>query len=176
MEGPSARGTADLSANFEATGRSPATLVSSITGGGVLSLHNVVAQYVNPHAVRAIIRTSDLGETFSDDALRDTVEQQIDSGSLALSDTGAAFTVAGGTVRINGLTARGEGVEVNGGAVIDLAALSIDSNWTLTFDTGETSADVRAYYQLLLGQRCSPPARSNSLKPQRLLRALTGLW
>ena len=43
-----ATGTLDLSANFEATGRSPAGLVSTVTGGGVLAVHDGEARYVNP--------------------------------------------------------------------------------------------------------------------------------
>jgi uncharacterized protein involved in outer membrane biogenesis len=56
-----ATGTMDISTNFEATGRSPAGLVSTMTGGGVLALRNGEARYVNPNAVRQLVRASDLG-------------------------------------------------------------------------------------------------------------------
>ena len=65
-----ATGTLDLSANFESTGRSPAGLVSTMTGGGVLAVHDGLARYVNPNTVRQIVRASDLGQQFSEDALQ----------------------------------------------------------------------------------------------------------
>lgn len=139
---PVLEGAVDLSANFESTGRSPAALVSSMTGGGVVSIHNGVARNINPDTVSAIIRTSDLGETFSDDALGDAVSQQIDGGDFQFGDSGGAFTIASGSVRMSGLSARGPRVRADGGAVVDLNTLSLDSAWTLTFDQPETAADA----------------------------------
>ncbi len=134
--GPVATGTFDLSANFEATGRSPAALVSSMTGGGTVAFHNGLARYVNPNAAALIVRVSDLGEQYSDEALKAAVEAQIDADSLPFADAGGAFSVAAGSVRLDDLIVHGANVAAQGDTTIDLSALTLDSDWTLTFNTG----------------------------------------
>ncbi len=137
-----ATGGLDLSANFEATGRSAAGLVSSMTGGGVIAVHNGVALYVNPGTASAIVRISDLGEPLSEDALRTAVEGQIDGDSFAFGETGGAFSIASGTVRATGLSARNDVLAASGNAAIDLNALTLDSDWTLTFPIADAAADA----------------------------------
>ena len=136
-----ATGVFDLSANFESTGRSPAGLLSSMTGGGVVAIRNGVARYVNPATARSIVRLSDLGEQYSDETLKAAVEKQIDADSLTIGETGGAFSIAAGTARFTGLEARGTNVEASGNAVFDLNAMTLDSDWTLTFDAGDTKVE-----------------------------------
>jgi uncharacterized protein involved in outer membrane biogenesis len=136
-----ATGTLDISANFEGTGTSPAGAVSSATGGGVFTVRNGVVRYINPETVRSIVRRSDLGEEYSDDALKTAVERQIDADSFTMGETGGAFSVAAGTVRFNGLMARGSGIEAGGNAAIDLNAMALDSDWTLAFDPGVAAGE-----------------------------------
>ena len=138
-----ATGVFDLSANFESTGRSPAGLLSSMTGGGVVAIRDGVARYVNPAAVRSIVRLSDLGEQYSDETLKAAVEKQIDADSLTIGETGGAFSIAAGTARFTGLEARGTNVEASGNAVFDLNAMALDSDWTLTFDAGDNKVDAQ---------------------------------
>ncbi len=137
---PAIAGGLDLSANFEATGKSPAALVASMTGGGVIAVHNGVARDINPETARTIVRLSDLGEPFSDAALQDAVASHIDTDSLPFGETGGAFTIAAGTVRLNGLAARGADVEATGNAVLDLNALTLASDWSLVFNSVEPVA------------------------------------
>ena len=54
-----------------------------MTGGGVLTLHDGLARYVNPNTVRQIVRASDLGQQFSEDALRAAFGERIDADNLA---------------------------------------------------------------------------------------------
>jgi hypothetical protein len=138
-----ATGIVDLSVNLEAIGRSPAGLISGLTGGGVVTLHDGEARYIDPtFAARQIIRASDLGQEFTDDALRIAVAEQIGADSLAFKETGGAFTVAGGAVRLRGLSlAAADRVEAVGNAVVDLNTMTIDSDWTLTFDPGDTKVE-----------------------------------
>ena len=137
-----AAGTADLSGNFEMTGGSPAALVSSMTGGGVIAVHNGVARYTNPGTAGAIIRIADLGDPISQDQLRSDVEGQIDGDSFAFGDAGGAFAIAGGTVRFTGLGARSASLSAAGDATIDLNTMTLDSDWTLSFPVPDAAADA----------------------------------
>ena len=83
---PVATGTLDLSANFEATGRSPAGLVSALTGGGAIAIHQGEARYVNPSAASLVIGASDLGQQFTDDALERNFASYIDAGTLPFGE------------------------------------------------------------------------------------------
>lgn len=163
---PVITGGLDLSANFEATGKSPAALVASMTGGGVIALHNGIANNINPETVRSIVRLSDLGEPFSDAALQDAVASHIDTASLPFGETGAAFTIAGGTVRLSGMTARGADVKATGNASIDLSALTLTSEWTLDFNSAEPLAGgAAAKINLAFHGPLAAPVRSLDALP-----------
>src|SRR5262249_20636786 len=131
---PVATGTLDLSANFDATGRSPAGLVSSLTGGGTLSVKDGEARYINPKAVQLIIRASDLGQDYSDEALLTAFGSYIDGGSLAFKDVSAPFSIAAGTVRLKSVAVAADGASMTGSATVDLNTMDIDSDWALVFD------------------------------------------
>lgn len=135
-----ATGILDLSANFEATGSSPAGLISGMTGGGVVSVSEGEARYVDPtFAARQIIRASDVGQEFTEDALRITLGEQIDADILDFGEAGGAFTIAAGAVRVRGVSVTAPNkVQAAGNAVIDLNTMALDSDWTLVFDPGDT--------------------------------------
>ena len=135
-----ATGVLDISLDLEAIGRSPAGLVSSMTGGGVVSVHDGEARYFDPtFAARQIIRASDLGQEFTDDALRISLAEQIGADALTFGEAGGAFTIAGGAVRLRGLSINApDRVEAAGNAVVDFNTMTLDSDWTLTFDPGDT--------------------------------------
>jgi hypothetical protein len=135
-----ATGAMDLSANFESAGRSPAGIVSSLTGGGTLTLRDGEARYVNPKAASLIIRASDLGQEFSDDALRSQFLSYIEGASLPFSEASAPFSIAAGTLRIKNLEVQSAGIRATGGATIDLNTLDLESDWTLAFDAGDDKA------------------------------------
>jgi uncharacterized protein involved in outer membrane biogenesis len=134
---PVATGLLDLSANFEGNARTPAGLIASATGGGALSVTAGEARYLDPAAARTIVRASDLGQKYSEAALRDAFGQVIAADSLKFDRADAAFTIAAGAVRLKGLNLRTNGLEVTADAVADLNTLSLDSDWTLTFDPGD---------------------------------------
>lgn len=131
-----ATGTLDMSADFEATGRSPSGLISSLTGGGTLAIHNGEARYVNPRAANLVIRASDLGQQFSEEQLRDLFASYIDGGSMSFTEAEAAFSIAAGTLRMQNMTVKTGAAGASGSAAIDLNAMTIDSDWTLTLDPG----------------------------------------
>ena len=132
-----ATGTLDLSANFEATGRSPAGMLASLTGGGTLAIHKGEARYLNPQAGVLVIRDSDLGQEFTEDALRDLFGSYIDNGNLTFPEVEAPFAIAAGTVRFQNITVEAAESRASGSAAIDLNTMMLDSDWTLTLDSGD---------------------------------------
>lgn len=139
-----ATGTLDLTAEFEAAGRSPSALVSSLTGGGTVAIAGGEARYVNSQAARLVIRASDLGQEFTENELRDAFAKQIDGGSLAFDRAESAFSLAAGVARIKGLAIVSQNTRATGSAEIDLAGMSIDSDWTVTFDPGDDRVESAA--------------------------------
>jgi hypothetical protein len=130
-------GTLDVSANFEATGRSPAGMIASLTGGGTLAINDGEARYLNPKAGVLVIRDSDLGQEFTEDALRDLLGSYIDNGSLRFTQVEAPFAIAAGTVRFQNIVLDALETKATGSAAIDLNTMAIDSDWTLTLDAGD---------------------------------------
>lgn len=129
-----ATGTLDLSANFQSTGRSPAGLVSTMTGGGVLSVSDGLARYINPGTVRQIVRASDLGQQYSEDALRADFRDRIDADNLAFKGASSPFAIVAGAVRLKSLMVKTAGLAATGNAVIDFNTMTLDSDWNLAFD------------------------------------------
>ena len=129
-----ATGVLDLSANFEATGRSPAGLVSTMTGGGVITVRDGLARYVNPNTVRQIVRASDLGQQFSEDALRAAFGERIDADNLSFKQASGAFAIVAGAVRLKNLMVKADGLAAKGNAVIDFNTMMLDSDWNLAFN------------------------------------------
>ncbi len=129
-----ATGTLDLSAYFQSTGRSPAGLVSTMTGGGALGVRDGLARYVNPNAVRPIVRFSDLGQQYSEDTLRTAFGDSVEAGDLTFKNASGAFAIVAGAVQLRNLVVKTDGLAVSGGADIDLNTMTIDSDWTLSFD------------------------------------------
>jgi hypothetical protein len=132
-----ATGVLDLSAEFEAAGRSPAALASSLTGGGAVAIDNGEVRYMNPQAARLVIRASDLGQEFTENELREAFTRQIDGGSFAFDHAEGAFAIAAGVARLKSLAIDGPDLDASGDAVIDLTRLTIDSDWTVTFESGD---------------------------------------
>jgi uncharacterized protein involved in outer membrane biogenesis len=132
-----ATGVIDLSSEFEAAGRSPAALASSLTGGGAIAIRDAEVRYMNPQAARLVIRASDLGQEFTENELRDSFTKQIDGGSFSFDRAEGAFAIAAGVARLKRVTVEGENMIASGDAVLDLTKLTIDSDWTVTFDPGD---------------------------------------
>lgn len=137
-----ATGLLDISASFEATGRSTAGLIASMTGGGIVSVSEGELRYVDlAPAVQQIIRASDLGQEFTDDSLRLTLAEQIGANPLTVGEVGGAFTIAAGAARLRGMTLRGAGTDGTGNVVIDLNSKTLESDWTFAFDPGDDKVE-----------------------------------
>ena len=122
----------------------------------------------NPIRCAGSVRLSDLGEQFTDDTLKAAVEEQIDGGSLAFGETDGAFALAGGTARFSGFTAKASTIEAEGDAAIDLNALTVDSDFKLTFRDEQATSDEAAagpVFDLVFSGPLSAPVREVDALP-----------
>ncbi len=161
-----ATGTLDLSAKFELTGHSAAGLVSTMTGGGALTVHDGLARYVNPNTVRLIVRASDLGQQYSEDALRAAFSERIDADNLTFKDASSAFAIVAGAVRLKNLIVESKGLTARGNAVVDFNAMTLDSDWNLAFqpvDNKVQGSDPEA--GIVFQGPLASPARSIDVLP-----------
>ncbi len=136
-----ATGTIDTAGSFEATGRSPSGLVSTLTGGGTLTVHNGEARYINPRAASLVIKAADLGQEFTDKALADAFASYVDAGTLAFGEAGGAFSLAAGTVRLKSVSIEADYTKTVGSAAVDLNTMTLDSDWTVVFDPGDNKVE-----------------------------------
>ncbi|MET4633864.1 uncharacterized protein involved in outer membrane biogenesis [Kaistia defluvii] len=132
-----ADGTFDFSGQFDGSGRSVSGVVSSLAGGGSLSIGQGSARFVNPEAFGAVIRASNAGREIGEAELRKLFAGYLDAGTLAFERVEGAFSIAAGTIRAQNLNVVSKSATMVGGATIDLNADTIDSQWTLTIDPGE---------------------------------------
>jgi uncharacterized protein involved in outer membrane biogenesis len=132
-----ADGTFDFSGHFDGSGRSASGVVSSLAGGGSLSIGEGSARFVNPEAFGAVIRASNAGREIGEAELRKLFAGYLDAGTLAFERVEGAFSIAAGTIRAQNLNVVSKSATMVGGATIDLNAATIDSQWTLTIDPGE---------------------------------------
>lgn len=163
---PVATGTMDIASTFEATGRSLAGLVSSLTGGGTLAVHNGEARYINPDAAGLVIRAMDVGQQLSDQALANQFSTYMDGGSLPFGEISGDFAIAAGTARLKSVAVDAAKTKTVGSAAVDLAALAIDSDWTMTFDPGDQKVEgATPQVGILFKGPLAAPARSFDLLP-----------
>jgi uncharacterized protein involved in outer membrane biogenesis len=132
-DAPVADGTFDFTANVAANGADVAALVASATGGGTLALHQTSVHGLNDNALAPIIGASDIGEQYSEDALRSAVESQIGASSIKVADAGGAFAVAGGVARFSGFSVDTASLSLAGDTAFDFNRMTLDSDWTCTF-------------------------------------------
>jgi hypothetical protein len=131
-----ATGTLDLTANVEATGRSPAGMISSLTGGGTFNVHAGEVRNLHPEAAILVIRDSDRGEEFTEDSLRELLATYLDRRALTFTEIEAPFSIAAGTIRFQNVAIEADGAKASGSGVIDLNTMALDADWKLTLDIG----------------------------------------
>ena len=139
---PVAVGLLTLTAEFGATGRSPAGLVSTLTGRGTLDIGHGVFHFLGADAFDLIIRLADEGgEAMTKPQLREMFIGFLDAGYLSFGSVAVPFDILGGIVTPSPIIVEGDGVRSVARAPIDLNRLTIDSSWELTLFAGRLIDD-----------------------------------
>jgi hypothetical protein len=160
---PVASGRFDAQASFEATGRTIAALVGSVSGEGTFAIHDGEVRYVNLSAFDSILTASEAGRVFEGDELRDLFRSSFDSSTLPVREIGGAFRIAAGKVRAANLRLESADGASSGDATIDLNSLSIESGWTvMTAKKDESISGAAPQAQVVfIGPLAAPERRVN---------------
>ncbi len=125
-------GRVGLQAEVQGSGLSPASLIGSLAGGGMITLEDAQIAGLDPKAFNAAIRAVDQGHAIDAPRIRDIVATVLDGGRLAVPRLDAAVTVNAGQARIGQTVVLGQGADLALSASADLADASIDARLTLT--------------------------------------------
>lgn len=130
-------GKASISGTVSVTGKSIEALRASLTGSGVVSFNGAAINGLNPDGFAAMLAIpAEQGKAPEDAAVRAMIGTAVFSGSMPFADTSAAWTAAGGKVRMPALRA------VSGKSVLDavieadIPASSVSVNGRIAFDAG----------------------------------------
>lgn len=122
--------------DVEGAGRTPAGLVSSLNGGGLLTLESGVLRGINPNAFRAVVQAADKNLPLENAAVSRVLTRYLDAGVMAVKKAEMPFSLSAGILRARNIRLPSEQVSLIGGGRIDLTKMVLDSAWTLDIDPG----------------------------------------
>ncbi|HEV7310523.1 MAG TPA: AsmA-like C-terminal region-containing protein [Ensifer sp.] len=135
---PVATGTFDLSVALEASGATPEAMAHSASGSGTATLNGTTISGINSAALPQLIAAADaLKVQISPDSIRPAAEATVFQGQSVVGAVKIPFSVAGGVLRAQNVTAGDGNAAFTGEGAVDLAAGRIDAAIDLTFRPGE---------------------------------------
>jgi len=156
---PMVTGAFSIDAQINATGRTLAGWMSSLTGGGSFSLEKGRLAHMTTRAFDQVIRLADAGKELSEDRIRQAFTDNVDMGDLAFDRLDAAFTLAGGTFRAPNIVVSGKDGATTGSATVDIARTTVDSEWRLSLDAGDAAAGGVPQVSVLFKGPIAGPSR-----------------
>ncbi|WP_307276714.1 AsmA family protein [Labrys wisconsinensis] len=124
-------GRLDLSADVQGTGPTPAALVTSLTGGGTVALHQPRLPRLSETAFGTTVAAVDGGLAPELGRVRPLFEQSLAQAPLPLGDIGGSLSLAGGVLRLATTTARGATTGVSLSGALDLSAMTAKADLLL---------------------------------------------
>lgn len=165
MAMPPGRVTVQLA--LQTTGRTPATLISALSGNGTVKIDNAKLASLDPGAFEAAIRASDQGVT--DPArLRETTDRALAAGALALPSVEFPLTIRAGRLRIDNTTVTTDAAQLAVSGSYDLAAADLDLRASLASTTAK-GPPAAGRPEIRLALRGSPDAVTRSLDASPLM-------
>ncbi|MCA1407917.1 AsmA family protein [Ensifer sp. IC3342] len=136
--GPVATGRFDLAVAMEASGATPRAMAHSASGSGTATFNGVTLNGINTAALAPLMAAADAMKTeISPDAIRKAAEKVLFTGQSVVGAIKVPFSVAGGTVRAQNVTAGDGNAAFTGEAAFDLAEQRMNGVIDLTFRPGE---------------------------------------
>lgn len=144
---PVAEGVFSISAEFDAIGRSPAALVSTLAGSGTLTIRQGTFHFIGADAFDQVVRLADEEDGMGEAELRSAFTGFLDAGTLAFGDADIPFDIAAGVVTPRPIIQEIDDIRLVIRAPVDLARLTIDSSWELSQTGGgiEDGPQPRAF-------------------------------
>ena len=139
---PAIAGRLGLQAEFEGSGLSPASLIGSLKGAGLLTLEDAQFASLDARAFGAALRAAHHSGPLDVAKIRDVVATVLEGGALALSrGSMAPLTISAGQARIDRMMAPGQGADLVMAGAADLATGAIEARLTLIGPKLEGSTD-----------------------------------
>ncbi|WEX86283.1 AsmA family protein [Sinorhizobium garamanticum] len=136
--GPVASGRFDLAVAMEASGATPRAMAHSASGSGTATFNGVTLNGINTAALAPLMAAADAMKTeISPDAIRKAAEKVLFTGQSVVGAIKVPFSVAGGTVRAQNVTAGDGNAAFTGEAAFNLADQRMNGVIDLTFRPGE---------------------------------------
>lgn len=131
-------GTGDFSAELSTSGKSVDAMISALSGSGTASLKGLTIAHLNQRAFPALIAEADrVGRDIDAASVAGFAPGVASGGSFAAADTDAAFTIAGGTLRVPSLGLENPAATLTSDLAIDLAAGTVAVQGTLAYRPGD---------------------------------------
>jgi hypothetical protein len=118
---PVASGTISIEASFRGAGRSLASALADLDGGGTYALHNVAIERIDPAGFNSVARAAASAED-----IRKALATLTSGGSLKLPDTTGTITATDGRVALLPISVDGPDADIQIKPTADLAAGSLD--------------------------------------------------
>ena len=136
--GPVATGRFDLAVAMEASGATPQAMAQSASGSGTATFNGVTLNGINTAALPQLMAAADAMKTeISPEAIQQAVERVLFTGQSVVGAVKVPFSIAGGTVRAQNVTAGDGNAAFGGEASFDLPAARMSGAIDLTFRPGE---------------------------------------
>lgn len=130
-------GTGAISLSLTATGKSTDALVAALSGSGSARADGLVVPGFAGDALGPILRSADaVGRSIDAAAVARLVPPLVSAGSFGAEPIEAAFTVAGGQVRMPPVVLQGSGARLTSDIRIDLAAPLVRLDGEFALDAG----------------------------------------
>jgi len=143
---PPVVGRLSLQLEGDGNGFSPATLIGSLSGSGVVTLDRGQFAALDPRVFEAVTRAVDQGLAVDPARIGTVVATALDGGDLRVSRADGAVTVASGQMRIANVIAHADHADLTIGGNLDLAEGTLDARLVLSGppdrDTGNARPDV----------------------------------
>ena len=121
-----------VQAELEGSGLSPASLIGSLSGSGMITLEDGQIASLDPKAFNAALRVLDQGVAIDAAKIRDIVATVLDGGTLAVPRLDAPFAVNAGQIRIGQTPVYAQGADLMLAARADIADGLLDARLTLS--------------------------------------------
>ncbi len=135
---PVIEGEFDLNLNAEGSGANIAEIVGNLAGGGKVVVRNGAIQHLNPAALAHVLKGVDKQ---ADEDIEKVVNKLVSDAFVqkpfAFETGEAAFSIAGGNLRIGGMSAINADAGLRGDVRLNIVNLTIDGNAKISFEAGE---------------------------------------
>jgi large subunit ribosomal protein L24 len=144
---PPVAGRLSLQVEGDGNGLSPAALIGSFTGSGVVTLDRAQFAALDPRVFEAVTRAVDQGLSIDPAKITTLVTTGLDGGDLKVSRADGAVTIAAGQMRIANVIAHADRADLTIAGSLDLAEGLLDARLIFTGppdrdSTGSARPDV----------------------------------